>query len=135
MNSIISPQVSRRNALKLGAAAGLAGTVSLYPGRRSFASADKELQLAVEAKRIVVDSVESNAIAIGPATDDKPVTKAMHEMMGQDLQLLQAWEQSFGGRPIFKWVGFVTIGAVALILVLFTLLGLNGVLKMITRRS
>ena len=65
MNSIISPQVSRRNALKLAGAAGLAGTVSLYPGRRSFASADKELQLAIEAKRIVVDSVESNAIAIG----------------------------------------------------------------------
>ena len=39
--------------------------MSLYPGRRSFASADKELQLAVEAKRIVLDSVESNAIAIG----------------------------------------------------------------------
>ena len=65
MNSIISPQISRRDALKLAGAAGLAGTVSLYPGRRSFASADKELQLAVEAKRIVVDSVESNAIAIG----------------------------------------------------------------------
>ena len=65
MNSIIAPQISRRNALKLAGAAGLAGTVSLYPGRRSFASADKELQLAVEAKRIVVDSVESNAIAIG----------------------------------------------------------------------
>lgn len=70
MNATILPPVcrspiSRRNALKLGAAAGLAGTVSLYPGRRSFASADKELQLAVEAKRIVVDSVESDAIAIG----------------------------------------------------------------------
>ncbi|MBU2090043.1 MAG: multicopper oxidase domain-containing protein, partial [Alphaproteobacteria bacterium] len=59
------PGISRRGALKLAGAAGLAGTVSLYPGRRSFASADKELQLAVEAKRIVVDSVESNAIAIG----------------------------------------------------------------------
>ncbi|MBU0723718.1 MAG: copper resistance system multicopper oxidase [Alphaproteobacteria bacterium] len=57
--------ISRRGVMKLTAAAGLAGTVSLYPGRRSFASADKELQLTVEAKRIVVDGVESDAIAIG----------------------------------------------------------------------
>lgn len=77
----------------------------------------------------------STAVAVGPAADDQPVTKAMHELMGEDLKLLQAWEQSFGGRPIFKWVGFITIGCVALILVLFALLGLNGILKIVTRRS
>ncbi len=72
--------------------------------------------------------------ALGPAADDQPITRAMHEMMGQDIKLLQAWEQSFGGRDVFKWVGFVTIGAVALILILFALLGLNGILKLVTRR-
>lgn len=73
--------------------------------------------------------------ALGPAADDKPVTQTMHQLLGEDLKLLQAWEQSFGGRPIFKWVGFITIGAVALILVLFALLGLNGLLKLVTRRN
>ena len=73
--------------------------------------------------------------ALGPAADDQPVTQAMHELLGEDLKLLQAWEQSFGGRPTFKWVSFITIGAVALILVLFALLGLNGLLKLVTRRN
>ncbi len=75
------------------------------------------------------------AVAVGPAADDQPVTRTMHELMGQDLKLLQTWEQSFGGRPVFKWVGFITIGCVALILVLFALLGLNGILKIVTRRG
>jgi hypothetical protein len=73
--------------------------------------------------------------AVGPAADDAPVAKAMHELMGEDPKMLAAWEQSFGGRPMFKWLGFATIGAVALIIVLYLLLGLNGVLKMVTRRS
>ena len=53
---------SRRGVLKL---AGAAGVVAIYPGRRVFASADKSYDFAVEAGRIVVDSVESNAIRMG----------------------------------------------------------------------
>ena len=54
----------------------------------------------------------------------------MHELDGYDVKLLAQWEQSFQGRPIFKWVGFVCIGAVALILVLYLLIGVNGLLRM-----
>jgi hypothetical protein len=73
--------------------------------------------------------------AAGPASDDEPVTNAMHELLGEDPKMLAAWEQSFGGRSMFKWLGFVTIGAVAVIVVLFLLLGLNGLLKVVTRRN
>lgn len=54
--------LSRRNALKL---AGAAGLVAVYPGRISFASATKEYAIAVEAGRIVVDGIESNAVMMG----------------------------------------------------------------------
>jgi len=76
----------------------------------------------------------SSITPIGPAPDGAP-SKAIHELNGEDAKLLAAWEQSFGGRPIFKWVGFVSIGAVALIVLLFVLLGLNGLLKLVTRRT
>lgn len=57
--------LSRRAALKLAAAAGFAGTVSVFPGRRTFASATKEYSLDIIADRIVVDGVSSNAILMG----------------------------------------------------------------------
>lgn len=57
----MSAALSRRNALRLGAA----GIVAVYPGRRSFASANSELDLAVERTRITVDGVTSNGISIG----------------------------------------------------------------------
>lgn len=57
----MSAALSRRNALRLGAA----GIVAVYPGRRSFASASSELDLAVERTRITVDGVTSNGISIG----------------------------------------------------------------------
>lgn len=55
----------RREALRLGALAGAAGLGTAYPGRRSFASANRELDLAVERTRITVDGVSSNGISIG----------------------------------------------------------------------
>ncbi len=54
--------LSRRGVLKL---AGAAGVLAIYPGRRAFASADKRYDLAVEAGRIVVDGVGSNAVMMG----------------------------------------------------------------------
>ena len=57
--------LTRRGVLKLGAAAGVAGSVWIYPGRRSFATADRELDLGIERTRITVDGVTSDAIAIG----------------------------------------------------------------------
>ena len=59
------PGFSRRDALKLAGAAGIAGTLAVYPGRRSFASSTKEYTLNVEAGRIAVDGVSSNAILMG----------------------------------------------------------------------
>lgn len=56
---------SRRDALKLAAAAGLAGIVTAYPGRRVFAAVDRPLDLAVERTRITIDGETSDAIAIG----------------------------------------------------------------------
>lgn len=64
MNKPISG-FSRRDALKLAGAAGFAGTLAVYPGRRSFASSTKEYTLNVDADRIAVDGVSSNAILMG----------------------------------------------------------------------
>lgn len=57
--------LSRRDALKLAGAAGLAGIVTVYPGRRVFAASDQTLDLAVERTRITIDGETSNAISIG----------------------------------------------------------------------
>lgn len=57
--------LSRRSALQLAAGAGTAAVWAVYPGRRSFATTDKELALVVERTRITVDGVSSKAIAIG----------------------------------------------------------------------
>lgn len=57
--------LSRRNILRLAGAVGMAGVVTVFPGRLSFASADQTLDLAVERTRITVDGVTTDAIAIG----------------------------------------------------------------------
>ena len=52
--------------------------------------------------------------AVGPAPTDEPITVAMHELFiaPDDVLLMESWEQSFQGRPLFKWIGFFTIGVV-----------------------
>ncbi|UEM04516.1 copper resistance system multicopper oxidase [Skermanella rosea] len=57
--------LSRRAALRLAGAAGLAGIVTVHPGRRVFAAADQSLDLAVERTRITIDGETSGAISIG----------------------------------------------------------------------
>ncbi|MGQ9365495.1 copper resistance system multicopper oxidase [Azospirillum sp. ST 5-10] len=57
--------LSRRDALTLAGAAGLAGIVTVHPGRRAFAASDRALDLTVERTRITIDGETSDAIAIG----------------------------------------------------------------------
>jgi hypothetical protein len=78
---------------------------------------------------------EGKVTAIGPAPDDTPVTAAMYELADFDKTMLDAWNQSFQGRPAFKWLGFISTGAVALILLSYLLLGLNGVAGLLRRKS
>jgi hypothetical protein len=68
--------------------------------------------------------------ALGRAPDDAPATTVMHELLKLDTDLLTAWNQSFRGRDAFKWVAFVSVGTVALLLLLFLLIGVNGLLKL-----
>ena len=57
--------VSRRDALKLAGLVGVAGTLAVYRGRRSFASSTRDYSLSVDADRITVDGISSNAILMG----------------------------------------------------------------------
>lgn len=57
--------LTRRDALRLAGAAGLAGVFTVYPGRRSFAGADQTTDLVVEATRISVDGRTSRGLSIG----------------------------------------------------------------------
>ena len=57
--------LSRRDALKLAGAAGLAGVVTAYPGRRSFAAADQTYELAVEETHITIDGRTTPAVSMG----------------------------------------------------------------------
>ena len=57
--------LSRRDALKLAGAVGLAGIITVYPGRRVFAASDQSLDLVVERTRITIDGETSGAISIG----------------------------------------------------------------------
>ena len=65
--------------------------------------------------------------AMGPAPDSQPVTRVMHELAGFDQVKLAAWNQSFQGRTAFKYFGFAAMTAVALIVLSYTLLGINGI--------
>ncbi|MFV2068422.1 MAG: hypothetical protein ACC645_15740 [Pirellulales bacterium] len=58
----------------------------------------------------------SRVTAVGPAPDDAPVERSMHEFAAYDTELLSAWENAFRWRALFKWFGFGALGVVALIL-------------------
>ena len=79
---------------------------------------------------------EGKFTAMGPAPDEEPVTTAMYEIAESefDKTRLDAWNQSFQGRTAFKWLGFVSSGAVGLILLTYLLLGFNGLAGMIRRK-
>ena len=72
--------------------------------------------------------------AIGPAPETEPVRKVLYEMQGFDKTKLDTWNMSFQGRTAFKWLGFVSGGVVALILLLYLLLGINGLFSLVLFR-
>ena len=77
--------------------------------------------------------LHGTASARGPVPEVAPLTTTMAERTDQDPQLISAWEQAFGARDGFKWVGFVVLGAVALILLMWILVGGSGFLKLLGR--
>jgi hypothetical protein len=72
--------------------------------------------------------------ATGPAPISTAEPIAMYEFEGIDAKLFGIWNQSFRVRTAFKWVAFVCTGVVALVLVLFLLIGLNGLLGFARRK-
>ena len=77
---------------------------------------------------------EGLVTAIGPAPEAEPLAKPMYQFQGLDKTKLDAWNLSFQGRSAFKWFGFASMGVVALILLLYLLLGINGFLGFFRRR-
>ncbi len=69
---------------------------------------------------------DGEVTAIGPAPDAAPPTEKMAELAGYDRTQIDAWSLSFQGRTAFKWFGFVSAAVVAVILLSFVLLGVNG---------
>jgi hypothetical protein len=77
---------------------------------------------------------DGKVTAIGTLPDAEPITVSMKQLQGVDpnkLDLGSWWNRSFQGRDAFKWVAFVCVGAVALLLLLYVLVGLNGLLRII----
>ncbi|NOX53257.1 MAG: hypothetical protein GXP27_02230, partial [Planctomycetes bacterium] len=73
--------------------------------------------------------------ALGPAPDTTPKTTVMYELQGLDPDLLKVWNESFRGRPAFKWFAFIAVGLTAAIVIVFLLVGLNGLIRLLFRRS
>ena len=68
--------------------------------------------------------------AQGPVPDKQPATATMHQLQKLDSDLLAVWNQSFRGRDLFKWFSFVSVGAEAILLLLFLLIGINGLFRL-----
>ncbi len=69
---------------------------------------------------------EGKVTAIAAVPDDEPITQSMYELAGYDKQKLDAWSQSFQGRPMFKYAGFAAMGVLGLILLAYLVQGING---------
>ncbi len=76
---------------------------------------------------------DGKVTALGPAIDPDPPTEQMAELAGFDRTQIDAWNLSFKGRTAFKWFGFVSAGVVAVILLSFVFLGVNGVFGLFRR--
>jgi hypothetical protein len=77
---------------------------------------------------------EATVTSIDPVLNDAPVTQPMYELAGYDKTKLDAWNQSFQGRTMFKYFGFAAMGLVALIVLAFAVRGLDGLLKLVHRK-
>jgi hypothetical protein len=76
---------------------------------------------------------DGQVTAVGPAIDPEPKTFTQAELAGYDPVQIEAWNQSFQGRTAFKWFGFISAGIVAVILLSFLFLGVNGLLGLFRR--
>jgi hypothetical protein len=70
---------------------------------------------------------EGEVTAVSTVPQEQPVTRVMHDLAGYDKTRLDAWNLSFLGRTAFKWLGFISMGIVGLLLVAYTMRGLTGV--------
>ncbi len=77
---------------------------------------------------------EGQVTALSPVPETRPRTYAMYELAGFDKFRLDAWNQSFQGRTLFKWLGFASMGIVSLVLLWYAMRGLAGVAAL-ARRS
>ncbi len=69
---------------------------------------------------------EGRVTAVAAVPDDQPLAHSMWELAGYDKQLLDAWNQSFQGRTMFKYAGFAAMGIVGLILLTYLIQGTYG---------
>ncbi len=69
---------------------------------------------------------DGQVTAMGPAPDAEPPTSKMAELAGYDRTQIDVWNLSFQGRTAFKWFGFASASIVAVVLLSFVLLGVNG---------
>lgn len=76
---------------------------------------------------------DGKVAALGPGIDADPPTERMLELAGYDRVKMDAWNKSFQGRTVFKWFGFASAAVVAVILLSFLFLGVNGVLGVFRR--
>jgi hypothetical protein len=66
---------------------------------------------------------EGQVTAVSAVPEDQPIVHSMWELAGYDKQMLDAWNLSFQGRPIFKYAGLAAMGLVALILLTYLIHG------------
>jgi hypothetical protein len=72
---------------------------------------------------------ESKVTAISPVPDNKPATRAMHQLEGLDKLRLDAWSQSFQGRASFKYFALAAMSVVALIMLSYSMKGIHGIIE------
>jgi hypothetical protein len=76
---------------------------------------------------------EGTVTAASPVPVEQPKTYVMYELAGFDKFKLDAWNQSFQGRPAFKWLGFASMGVVVVVLFGYALRGFTGLARRICR--
>ena len=69
-----------------------------------------------------------------PPPTSQPVTAARYQYAGLNKAKLDAWSQSFLGRTAFKYFGFASMTVVGLVVLSYTLLGINGIVAWAKRK-
>jgi hypothetical protein len=76
---------------------------------------------------------EGRVTAVSAVPEDDPIVHSMWELAGYDKQMLDAWNLSFQGRPMFKYAGFAVMGLVALIMLAYSVRGIHGLFGRLRR--